>query len=226
MAPSTPSLEPASPLYVFSAEFESMVQYASRGDRASFAQAYLDPIQALARSPAKPIIDGVVVGAILAPKVAKQLENALKPTGVRFLHVADFLARHFKSEVPHVKTLGLIGPKVTMRGAEDPDFVIRRLQASENGLRILVPESEASVDKINRGMMEEVARGAANVTAATKAMFVHEAKALVDRRGQAIILGSTGLGFVISQEDVGAGVPLMNAATMHAEGVTNWAIDP
>lgn len=131
------------------------MQYASRGDRASFAQAYLDSIQAPSTSPAKSSIDGVVVGAILAHK-----------------------------------TLGLVGPKVTMLGAEDPDFFIGQLQASENGLGILLPESEASLNEVNRGKMEEVAKGAANVKAATKAMFVHETKALVDRGAQAMILGS------------------------------------
>ncbi|KAH8175253.1 asp/Glu/Hydantoin racemase domain-containing protein [Sarocladium implicatum] len=215
----------SAPLYLFSAEFESMVQSASRGDWTTFAQAYLDPVDALVISPPKPKVQGVVVGAILAHKVAKTLEDALKPTGVPFLHVADFLARHVKRELPHVKTLGLVGPKITMLGAEDPDFFIGRLQGSENGLRILVPDSEASLDEVNRGMMEEVAKGAASVTQKTKEMFVREARALVERGAQAIILGSTDLGFVVSQEDVGGEVPLLDAATIHAEGVANWAID-
>lgn len=174
---------------------------------------------------AKPRVDGVVVGAILAHKVARQLEEALKSTGVPLLHVADFMARHVKSELPQVKTLGLIGPKVTMLGADDPDFFIGRLQGAENGLKILVPDSEASLNEVNRGMFEEVAKGKANVTATTKAMFVKEAKALVERGAQAIILGSTDLGFLLSQEDVGESVPLLDAATIHAEGVANWACD-
>lgn len=215
----------SAPLYLFSAEFESMVQSASRGDWTSFAQAYLDPIDALVVSPSRSKVHGVVVGAILAHKVAKQLEDALRPTGVPFLHVADFLARHVKSQLPDVKTLGLIGPKVTMLGAEDPDFFIGRLQGPSNNLRILVPDSKASLDEVNRGMFEEVAKGAANVTSTTKAMFVREAKALVDRGAQAIILGSTDLGFVINQDDLGGGIPLLDAATIHAEGVANWAID-
>lgn len=215
----------SAPLYVFSAEFESMVQHASRGDWASFAQAYLDPIQTLVTEPSKSRVDGVLVGAILAHKVARQLEEALKSTGVPLLHVADFVAGHVKTKLPHVKTLGLIGPKVTMLGAEDPDFFIGRLQSPENGLTILVPDSEASLNECNRGMMEEVAKGAACVTAETKAMFVKEAKALVERGAQAIILGSTDLGFVISQDDVGGNVPLLDAATIHAEGAANWACE-
>ncbi|GKU10917.1 unnamed protein product [Fusarium langsethiae] len=114
----------SAPLYIFSAEFESMVQHVTRGDWTSFAQAYLDPIETLVVGPTKPKVDGVVVCAILAHKVAKQLKEALKPTGVQFLHVADFLARHVETELPEVKTLSLIGLKVTMLRANNLDFFI------------------------------------------------------------------------------------------------------
>lgn len=49
-------------------------------------------------------------------------------------------------------------------------------------------------------MLEEVAKGAATVTPTTKAMFVKEGRALVERGAQAIILGSTDLGFCDQQE--------------------------
>jgi aspartate racemase len=212
----------SAPLYVFSAEFESMVQFASRGDWTSFAQAYLDPIQALITESSKPRVQGVVVGAILAHKVARQLEEALKPSGVPLLHVADFLASHVKTQLPQVKTLGLIGPKVTMLGAEDPNFFIGRLESPSNNLKILIPDSEESLNECNRGMMEEVAKGADAVAPSTKEMFVREAKALVARGAEAIILGSTDLGFVIGKEDLGD-IPLLDAATIHAEGVAKWA---
>ncbi|KAG8673919.1 hypothetical protein FPOAC1_007238 [Fusarium poae] len=105
----------SAPLYIFSAEFESMVQHVTRGDWTSFAQA---------RGANEAKVDGVVVCAILAHKVAKQLKEALKPTGVQFLHVADFLARHVETELPEVKTLSLIGLKVTMLRANNLDFFI------------------------------------------------------------------------------------------------------
>ena len=136
----------------------------------------------------------------------------MKPTGVPFLHVADFLARHVKRVLPEIKTLGLIGLKVTMLGGNDPDFFIGRLQSSDNRLTILVPDSDASPEEVNRDMLEEVAKGAATVTPTTKAMFVKEARALVERGAQATILGSTDLGFVITQEDIGGNVQLLDAA--------------
>lgn len=108
----------SAPLYVFSTEFESMVPHATRGDWASFLQAYLDLIETLIVEPSKPKVDWVVVSAILAQKVEKQLEEALKPTEGPFLHIADFLARHVKTVLPDVKTIGLIGPKVTDAGSK------------------------------------------------------------------------------------------------------------
>ncbi|KAH7231726.1 uncharacterized protein BKA55DRAFT_680158 [Fusarium redolens] len=178
-----------------------MVQHVTRGDWTSFAQAYLDPIETLVVGPTKPKVHGVVVCAILAHKVAKQLKEALKPTGVPFLHVADFLARHVGTELPEVKTLSLIG-----------------LKSPDNGLTVLVPTSGASFNEVNRGMLE-----VANVTPTTKVMFVKAARALVERGARAIILGSTEPGFVTSQEDIRGNVPLLNAATIHAEGVANRA---
>lgn len=79
-APSTPSPEPGSaPLHVFSTVFELMVQHTTRGDWASFAQAYLDPIETLVVGPPKSKINGVVFCAIPAHKVVKELGAALKP---------------------------------------------------------------------------------------------------------------------------------------------------
>lgn len=213
----------SAPLYVYSAEFESMVQFAGKGDWNSFAEAYIDPIKALTAPPAR--VDGVVVGAILAHKVAKKLSAALEPSGIPLLHVADFLAGHIKKTLPQVRTLGMIGPKISMMDSADPDFFLGRLQSPENGFRVLIPESEESLNEVNRGMMEEVAKGAASVTPSTRDMFVREAKALIQRGAQAIVLGSTDLGFVIDAEALGGDVPLLDAATVHAQGVANWALD-
>ena len=209
------------PLYLCSANLEDMIGHAGKGDWDGFASVYTEAITSLRGK-----IDGVVVGAILAHKVTRQLEQSLSGSGVPLLHVADYVAAHVRTEHPDIKTLGLLGPKITMTDTGDPDFFVGRLSSPENGhLEVLVPDTAESLEEVNRGMLEEVAKGAAAVTEGTRAMFVREAKRLVERGARGIILGSTDLGFVVKQEDLGdEGVVVIEPAAVHAEGVARWAL--
>ena len=203
----------AAPLYLYSANLEEMIQNAGRGDWKSFAATYEEPISTLAGK-----VDGVAICAIIAHKVAGQLSKAATVSNMPLLHIADFLKAHIITSHPQVKRLGLLGPKITMLDNEDPDFFIARLQPQ---FQVLIPNTPEDVDEVNRGMMEEVAKGAACVTESTKAMFVTQAKELVRRGAEVIILGSTDLGFVIRQEDVGE-VPIIEPASVHAEELARW----
>lgn len=208
------------PLHLYSADLEIMVQFAGAGDWEAFARVYTDAIEALDGR-----VDGVVVCAILAHKVSSQLSRTLASTNIPLLHIADYVGLHLKNTYPHVHTLGLLGPKITMLGAEDPDFFIGRLQSPEQGFQVLVPETQPELEEVNYGLLNEVAKGAAAITPQTKAMFLKHALKLVDRGVQAIILGSTDLGFVLRQEDLGNGVIVIEPASIHAEGVAKWALE-
>lgn len=214
------------PLYMYSANLEEMIQFAGAGNWDGFAKVYIDAIDSV-----RDKVDGVVVGAILAHKVSKQLSDALSSSSLpgdhgqpKLLHIADYLANHIKSAHPHIRTLGLLGPKVTMQDSEDPDFFIGRLQGADNGFQVLVPDTSADIEDVNKGMLDEVAKGASAVTAETKAMFVRNAQRLVERGAQAIILGSTDLGFVVRQEDLGNDVVVIEPASVHAEEAARWAL--
>lgn len=216
----------SAPIYMYSANLEAMLQHAGAGDWSAFAKVYTDAIAALTGNDGQPSrIDGVVVAAIIAHKVTPQLAAALEPSGVPLLHIADFLSAHLRSAHPHVTRLGLMGPKITMLGAEDPDFFVGRLQSAENGFQVIVPGSGADIEEVNRGMMEEVVKGPAAVTDATKAMFVSQARALIARGAQAIVLGSTDLGFIVRQEDIGEDIPVIEPAAVHAEEAAKWACE-
>lgn len=207
----------SAPLYLYSADLETMIQYASRKDWASFASVYKDPITALSQK-----VDGVVVCAILAHKVSKQLSA---DPGPPLLHIADCVSTHIKATYPHIKRVGILGPKATMLDVEDPDFFVGRLQSPQHGFSALIPEGDEHIREVDRGMIEEVAKGRASVTESTRAMFVSEARALVDRGAQGIILGSTDLGFVFQKESLPAGIPLIEPAEIHAKQAALWALD-
>lgn len=207
------------PLYLFSPDFEEMVQLAGSGDWDAFAQVYGDAIDALASK-----VDGVVVCAILAHKICTQLQYRLAVNNLPLLHIADCLGNYLRTKHPYVRTLGILGPKVTMLGGSDSNFFIGRLVGSDHGFQVLVPATAAQLDEVDRGMMDEVSKGVSSVTPETKAMFIRNALRLVDRGAQAIVLGSTDLGFVVHQEDVGDGALVIEPASIHAEEVAKWAL--
>ncbi|KAK9780671.1 putative Asp/Glu/hydantoin racemase [Seiridium cardinale] len=208
------------PLHLYSADLEAMVQFAGAGDWDGFAKVYTDAIEALVDK-----VDGVVVCAILAHKVSGRLNRCLASTKIPLLHIADYVGQYLKTNYPHIRTLGLLGPKITMLGGDDPDFFIGHLQSPEQGFEVLVPETPAELEEVNRGLMNEVAKGASAVTPQTKEMFLRQALKLVGRGVQAIILGSTDLGFVLHQEDLGDNVVLIEPALIHAEGAARWALE-
>lgn len=223
----------SAPLHLYSADLELMIGYATSGRWSDFASCYIDAINALARfgqdsvepnNSRKRQIDGVVICAILAHKVSGLLENVLGSYGIPLLHIADILTTHLKAKHPDVETLGLIGPKITMLDVDDTNFFVGRLQDPNNGYKVLTPSTSDGIEEVNRGMIEEVAKGRDHVSEATKAMFIREAQSLIRRGAQAIILGSTDLGFILGQEDIGKGVLLIDPATLHAEEVALWAL--
>ena len=134
------------------------------------------------------------------------------------MHVADFVATAIKAK--SVTTVGLLGPGSTMRD-RSYGFFIGKLQI-DHGLTLLVPDTEAELDEVNRGMLEEVAKGKNAVTLGTRQMFKDVADRLIRRGAMGLILGSTDLGFVLEQADFE--VPVFDAARIHALGAADWAL--
>ncbi|KAG4255827.1 hypothetical protein FPRO03_04775 [Fusarium proliferatum] len=204
----------SAPLYLYSANLEKMIQHAMKGDWDEFAKVYKTPIRSLSDR-----VNGIAICAILAHKVAKKLFDDSSAARVPLFHIADCLSLHITNNHPSAKKLGLLGPKISMLDSDDPDFFVAMLQKA--GFEILIPETPEDIEEVNRGMLQEVARGVASVTDSTKNMFVQQAKKLIDRGAQGIILGSTDLGFVLRQEDVGD-IPLFEPAAIHAQELGIW----
>lgn len=206
-------------MYIFSVDLESQLRYVEAGDMASFANEFT---QALRPLTSKQIdghtpVHGVLLGAILAHKVASQIRDTLPPH-IEFLHVADMVALSLKAR--GISKVGLIGPKLTMIDSS-PDFFIGKLTCDHH-IEVLVPDTEEEIEAVNHGMMSEVVKGSSAVTPQTRQMFRDAAIRLIDRGVQGLILGSTDLGFVLSQADFD--VPVVDAAYVHAEGVAEWAL--
>ncbi|KAF5637932.1 asp Glu Hydantoin racemase domain protein [Fusarium sp. NRRL 52700] len=180
----------SAPLYLFSANLEEMFQHAMKRDWDEFAKVYKKPIGFLSDG-----VDGAAICAILAHKVAKKLFDDFPEAHIPLFHIADCLALHITESQSSVKKLGLLGPKISMLDSSDPDFFVAMLKKA--GFEILIPETPEDIEEVNRGILQEVAKGVASVTESTRKMFVEQAKKLIDIGAQGISLGSTDLGFVL-----------------------------
>jgi len=208
-------------IYIYSVDLESQLQRVKDNDWSAFANEYIDAMRPLVQpSVASSSSMGVLLGAIIAHKVSKQISSQL-PVHIPFLDVTDFLAVEIKAK--GISRVGLIGPKPTMID-DSPDFFRGKL-TSTHGVEVIIPETQAELDEVNRGMFEEVVKGKDAVTSQTKQMFMDAANKLIERGAQGLILGSTDLGFVLDQQDFEErGVSVFDAAKIHAVGVAEWAL--
>lgn len=142
-------------------------------------------------------------------KVAPQIEASID---IPVLHIADATAEVLVKK--GVKTVGLLGTAFTM----EQDFYKGRL--SENfGLNVLVPN--ASDRKIVHDVIyQELCLGKS--LPASKAQYLRIIDALAAQGAQAVILGCTEIGMLVTQADTS--VALLDTTTIHAQKAVEWAL--
>lgn len=192
-------------LFLYSANQEEMLQLATAGDWDGFADVYVQAANALISGGAQ----AIVLCALLAHKAADRIEARIK---VPLLHLSDFVGSEVRAR--GMVKVALLGTKVAMEG----EFVTDRIR-ERFGVDVLVPDA-ADRERVNQGIFKELTTG--SVRPETREMFLSVTRALLDRGAEGLILGSTDLGFVIREEDIG--VPIFDTAKIHALGVAKWAL--
>ena len=140
--------------------------------------------------------------------VAQDIQAA---TTIPFLHIADPTADALIED--GAKTVGLLGTRFTM----EMDFYKDRLR--HRGIEPIVPE----VDRTNLDgiIYNELCRGI--VSDASRDTYVAAIERLGARGAQAIILGCTELGLLISDDD--SPLPLYDTTALHAANAVAQALD-
>jgi aspartate racemase len=140
--------------------------------------------------------------------VAQDIQAA---TTIPFLHIADPTADALIED--GAKTVGLLGTRFTM----EMDFYKDRLR--QRGIEPIVPE----VDRTNLDgiIYNELCRGI--VSDASRDTYVAAIERLGARGAQAIILGCTELGLLISDDD--SPLPLYDTTALHAANAVAQALD-
>ena len=142
-------------------------------------------------------------------RVAPEIEAAIS---IPLLHIADATAEALKSE--GVASVGLLGTAFTMEQA----FYKGRLE-DWFGLRVLVP-NEQDRQLVHRVIYEELCMG--QTRTASKAEYLRIIDALAADGAEAVILGCTEIGMLVSQADTR--VRLLDTTAIHAAKAVEHAI--
>ena len=191
-------------LVLFSVDFAEIEALQHKGDWPATA----DILTGAALSVQKAGADFLVIGTNTMHKVAPEIEQAI---GIPLLHIADATAQLLKKE--GVTRAGLLGTRFTMEQA----FYRERLEAA--GIDVLTPD-ESQRDEVHRVIYEELCQG--EIKPDSRHTYLDIVSSLSGRGAQAVILGCTEIGLLISQADTE--VPLYDTTEIHAARVVELAL--
>ncbi len=144
-------------------------------------------------------------------RVAPQIEESIK---IPLLHIADATAEVLVRE--GIKTVGLLGTAFTM----EQDFYKGRL-SEKYGLNVLVPNEEDR-QHVHGVIYQELCLG--NIRADSRTEYLRIIDMLADQGAEAVILGCTEIGMLLSQSDTN--VKLLDTTAIHAEKAVEYALIP
>jgi len=192
-------------LVLFSVDFAEIEALQHKGDWAATADILSDAALSLEDAGA----DFLVIGTNTMHKVAPEIEQAIR---IPLLHIADATAQVLKQD--GITRVGLLGTRFTMEQA----FYRDRLE--DAGIKVITPD-EPQRDEIHRVIYEELCRGEINPQ--SRSAYLDIIASLSDRGAQAVILGCTEIGLLISQADTD--VPLYDTTAIHAAQAVEDALN-
>jgi len=134
--------------------------------------------------------------------------------GAPVVHLVDAVAE--VAEAAGYTSVGLLGTRYTMASQE---LYPERFGA--RGIDVVVPEAEDAAE-VHRIIYAELVRG--EVLESSRDALVGVVGHLVDSGVQAVILGCTELGMILSPEQ--SPVPLLDSLAIHVEALLDAALGP
>jgi len=142
-------------------------------------------------------------------KVASQVELSID---IPLLHIADATAEVLVQK--GVKKAGLLGTAFTM----EQDFYRQRIQ-NNYGVSVIVPEEEDR-KKIHSIIFDELCKG--ELLESSREDYLRIIQSLSDMGAEAVILGCTEIGLLVSQDDTQ--IPLLDTTQIHANKAVEFAL--
>jgi aspartate racemase len=153
--------------------------------------------------------DCIVLCTNTMHKVATSIEAAVT---IPLLHIADATAEAIQQA--GMKKVALLGTRFTM----EQDFYKKRL-TELYALEVLVPD-EADRTIVHQVIYQELCLGV--VKPESRLLYQQIMADLVAQGAEAVILGCTEIGLLVSSED--CAVPLFDTTVLHAQKSADWAL--
>lgn len=142
-------------------------------------------------------------------KVAPQIE---KNINIPILHIADATAQVLVND--GIKNVALLGTAFTM----EQGFYKDRLR-DKYGLNVLVPQAD-DIQIIHNIIYQELCLGV--IKEESKKQYLNIMDKLVKNKAEAVILGCTEIGMLVSEKDTE--IKLYDTTTIHAKKAVEYAI--
>jgi aspartate racemase len=190
---------------LFSVDFSDVerLQHAARWEEAG--ELVAEAAQGVERAGA----ECVVLCTNTMHKVAEAVERRVR---IPFLHIADATAAKIRNA--GFAKVGLLGTRFTM----EEQFYKGRLE-QRHQLEVMVPD-ERDRESVHRVIYDELCLG--EIRPASRKRFVEIMARLVESGAQAIVLGCTEIGLLVSAED--GPVPLFDTTRIHAAAAVDFAL--
>ena len=190
---------------MYSVDFEPIEQLQHAGDWEGTAKILTEAAQNIQAAGA----DVLLICTNTMHKIAPEIETTIQ---IPLLHIADATAEVLVDK--GIKTVGLLGTAFTME-----QKFYKGILTDNYGIQVLVPNEE---DRgiVHKVIYQELCLG--GIESDSKAEFLRIINALAVQGAEAIILGCTEIGMLISQIDTN--VELFDTMTIHAEKAVEYAI--
>ncbi len=153
--------------------------------------------------------DCVLICTNTMHKVAAEVEQCIS---IPLLHIADATAEVLVRD--GIKKVGLLGTAFTMEQAFYKDRLTRTY-----GLDVVVP-SEAGRKQVHDIIYNELCLGV--IDTGSREVYLRILEELAESGAEAVILGCTEIGMLISQENTD--IPLYDTTAIHAAKAVDWAL--
>lgn len=191
-------------ILLYSVDFAEIEILQQQGDWARAAEILGDAARALESAGA----DCVLICTNTMHKVAPEIAEGID---VPLLHIMDAVGDAVLAD--GLERVGLLGTRFTM----EQSFCIERLE--QKGLKVLVPDA-GERDRIHQVIFEELCLGV--TSGAAKADFLAIIDNLRQQDAQAVILGCTEIGLLITPEDTP--VALYDTTGIHVDSAVRFAL--
>ncbi|WP_444921271.1 aspartate/glutamate racemase family protein [Microbulbifer sp. CnH-101-G] len=153
--------------------------------------------------------DCVLICTNTMHKVAEQVATSVD---IPLLHIADAVAEILLRE--DVQKVGLLGTAFTM----EQDFYRKYIQ-EKYGITLIVP-TVPDREIVHSVIYEELCKG--KIKASSREEYLRIIHFLSAQGVEAVILGCTEIGMLVSQEDIA--IPLMDTTLIHANKAVEFAL--